>query len=191
VNQKNVGLITAAIGIPVCVAVIFCSMWVSYTNAEVRQRNLIIAKQRENQTQLDTTLKTISQSAQVSQEQMSQIKDIIIGNSQAQKTGGGTLSLSLQYAVPNLDQASRTFTNLQNIVVAARNQWQNNQTALLDLKRVHDNMIDTMPSSWFVGTRPKIDIIVITSNKVDNAFRSGKDDDDSVFKKSSGPEAQK
>jgi hypothetical protein len=171
------------IGIGVVIAVI--GLWaffayMSYSNAEVRQRNLITAKQKENTTHLDTTLKTISQTAQVSQQQMASIKEIIVGNAEARKVpNSGKLALMIHEAVPNVDAA--TFNNLQNIIVASRATFQRNQTALLDMSRVHNNMLTEMPSSWFVGGRPAVEIKIVTSTRVENAFETGKDDDDSVF----------
>jgi len=157
-------------------------MYVSYSNTEIRQRNLLVAKQKDNQSEFDNMVKKISQVAQVSQESMKFIKDIIVGNSEA-RGGGGTLFKAVHEAVPNLDVASSTFRDLVNIITASRDSFTMRQKEILDLKRVHDNIIDTFPSSLFVGSRGKINVVVVTSTRADEAFKTGKDDDTNVFGK--------
>jgi len=177
-------------GLIVVTAVILVGMWLSYSNGEAKLRNLITAKQKDNQSQLDNTVKVISQTAQVTDAQVQSIKDIIVGNATARHVDGGNLMLSIQEAVPNVDRTTETFTNLQNIIVAARNTWTNNQRELLDYKREHDNLIDTQPSRFFVvtlGGKDKIDVVIVTSTRTEKSFETGKDDDDQVFRRPQSP----
>jgi hypothetical protein len=77
-----------------------------------------------------------------------------------------------------------------NTITAARNTWTTNQTALLDFKREHDNLIDTQPSRFFVhtlGGKDKIDVVIVTSSRTDNAFQTGQDNDTDVFQKPAAP----
>lgn len=174
-----------------CIVAIACVfmliiMYFSYNNAEVRQRNLVVAKQKDNYSQLDNTIKTISQSAQITSAQTEALKNIIVGNAQARSSRGGSLATMVSEAVPNLDSSTVTFRNLQNQVVAARNTWTENQRQLLDLNREHDNMIDVQPSRFFVhtlGGADKIEVKIVTSTRTQESFNSGKDDDVDVFHK--------
>ena len=164
------------IGATLVVAVIIlASMFVSYSNQERRLRNQITAKQRDNTSELDNVQKKISQSVQVTDLQMAAIKDIIVGNAQARKGGSGTLATFVTEAVPNLD--TTTFNNLQNIIAGSRDAFTMRQKELLDLKRAHDNLIDTWPSSLIVGGRGKIDVVIVTSAHVKENFRTGEDND--------------
>lgn len=155
--------------------VIFASMFVSYSNQERRLRNQITAKQRDNTSELDNVQKKISQSVQVTDLQMAAIKDIIVGNAQARKGGSGTLATFVTEAVPNLD--TTTFQNLQNVIAGSRDAFTMRQKELLDLKREHDNLIDTWPSSMIVGGRGKIDVVIVTSSRVKENFSNGEDND--------------
>jgi hypothetical protein len=169
-------------GVILVLAAVVFGMYVSANNTEVRLRNLITAKQKENETHLDTTLKTISQTAQVTQQQMASLKELIVGYADARKIpDSGKFATLIRETVPGVDTS--TFNNLQNIIVASRATFQRNQKELLDFKREHDNVLTVIPSSWFVGGRPKIEVQIVTSTRVDNALRTGKDDDDNVFKK--------
>jgi hypothetical protein len=165
---------------------IFGGMWLSASNGEARLRNQITAKQKDNTSQLDNTIKVITQNAQVTQEQREALKDVIVGNAEARATHGGSLATLVHEAVPNMDQTTATYRQLMNTITAARNSWTENQTALLDLKREHDNLIDTQPSRFFVhtmGGKEKIEVVIVTSTRTDQSFQTGKDDNTDVFGK--------
>lgn len=156
----------------------YFAMGVSYKNAEVRQRNLVMAKQTDNTSELDNTMKTITQSAQVTKAGAAAIKDFIIGNSTARADGQGKGSLfaMVTEAVPDVNPTGQQFTDLRNTIVAARQSWTQRQKELIDIKRVHDNMLDTFPGTWFLAGREKVDIQIVTSTATTAAFETGVDD---------------
>jgi len=96
---------------------------------------------------------------------------------------GGSLANWIHEAVPNVDTS--TFNNLQNIIVAQRDGFKTRQTELLDLNREHDNLIGTFPNSLFASLlgRKHIDIIVVTSSRTEDAFKTGQDNDVQLFNK--------
>lgn len=168
--------ISIIVGVSVFVLVLVVGLtFVSFSNKEHRVRNQITAKQRDNQSELDNVQKKISQSVQVTDIQMAALKDIIVGNAQARKGGSGTLATFVTEAVPNLDTG--TFQNLQNIIAGSRDAFTMRQKELLDLKREHDNLIDTWPSSMIVGGRGKIEVTIVTSSHAKENFRTGEDND--------------
>lgn len=157
---------------------------IGVTNKSTVLINQIKAKQEANTTDFDNMKKKISQVAQVSDMQMNKLKEIFVENSQARTpNGGGSLALWIKEAVPNVD--TKTFENLQNIIVSSRDSWTMRQKELIDYKREHDNMMDTIPSCWvlsFVG-HSKQEITVVTSSMTKEAFKTGKDDDIDVFQR--------
>lgn len=164
------------IGAVVLAAVIIIgAMLVNYSNTEIRLRNQIAAKQRDNQSELDNVQKKIKQTVQVTDLQMAALKDIIVGNAQARKGGSGTLATFVSEAVPHLD--TTTFNNLQNIIAGSRDAFTMRQKELLDLNREHDNLIDTWPSSMIVGSRGKIQVTIVTSAHAKESFITGEDND--------------
>ena len=184
--NKTLIAVLGLFGALVISVLLLVGIYFSFSNSEVRQRNLIVAKQRDNQSEFDNMTKKISQVAQVSQESMKMIKDIIIGNSQA-RGGSGSLVKLVHEAIPDLNQSSQVFRDLINIITASRDSFTMRQKEILDLKRVHDNMVDTFPSSLFVGSRGKIEVQIVTSDRAIESFRTGKDNDTQVFP-SSNPE---
>lgn len=156
---------------------------ITYSNSEIRLRNQISATQRNLLNELDKTMKNISSSAQITEYQMSSIKDIIIGNAQARNTGaGGSLMTMLTESVPNIAPTSPVFINMMNLVTGARETFATKQTRILSMKAEHDNLRMLWPSSMFVGGRPEIIVRIVTSTKAENALATGKDDDDVLFK---------
>lgn len=156
-------------------------MSVSYKGQEARLRNAVKAKQEDNKNEFDNVWKKISQVAQVTEEQREALKDIIVGYAQGRGTGGGSLAKSVTEAVPNLD--TKVYQNLQNIITSARDGFTARQKELLDLKREHDNLIDSPISGFFLSGVQKIDVKLVTSTRTEKSFETGKDDDDSVFRK--------
>jgi hypothetical protein len=180
------GYIALAIVVVVVVIGIGLGVFVVSTlNGEVRLRNAIVAKQKDNTSEFDNMWKKISQVAQVTDAQKDALLEIFQGYAKARSAGkeGGSLANWIHEAVPNVDTS--TFNNLQNLISSSRDGWTMRQKELIDLNREHDNMIDVFPSSLVCSMfgREKIEIIIVTSGRTERTFETGKDDDVDVFKK--------
>jgi hypothetical protein len=171
--KKTMPILAVIATTTIALGVILVITCISYSNQEVRLRNQITAKQRDNTSELDNVQKKISQFVQVTDLQMAAIKDIIVGNATARKGGSGNLATFVTEAVPNIDTS--TFNNLQNVIAGSRDAWTMRQKELLDLKREHDNLIDVFPSSLIVGSRGKIEVVIVTSAAVKENFLTGED----------------
>lgn len=179
-NKSLIALIGIA-GTFVLAIVIGLLMYVTYSNAEVRLRNAMVAKQKDNQNEMDAMWKNIAQTAQVAEKDRSSLMEIFNGHALARTGTGDNKAIFkwIQESVPNVD--TKTFQNLQNIIVSQRDGFKFRQKELLDFKREHNNLIDTYPSRIFVGGRGKIDVVIVTSTRTDNAFKTGKDDNTDLF----------
>jgi hypothetical protein len=71
------------------------------------------------------------------------------------------------------------------IIVSQRDGFKFRQKEILDYKREHDNLLTTFPNIMFASIlgRNKIDVVIVTSTRTEDAFRSGKDDDVNLFNK--------
>lgn len=177
---------TLGIGITVLVAaVLLVGNIVSILNADNKIRVTVEAKQRDNMNELDGTIKTISQTAQVTDAQKTALKEIFIGHAEARTGDGGNNAIMkwIQESVPNVDTS--TFNNLQNIITAKRDGFVMRQKELQDLWREHKTPYGYVWSGLILQTfgRKVTDITIVTSSRVQQAFETGVDDDDSVFKK--------
>lgn len=159
---------------------VIVGMYFSYSNTEIRLRNTIMAKQKDNQSELDNLQKKINQSGQVTKAQTDALKEIIVGNSQARTSNGaGQLATLVKEAVPNVD--TKIFGQLMNIIASSRDSFTMRQKEILDLKREHDNCRLVAPSSWICGGRPEIVVVVVTSERAEESFRTGQDNNTNVF----------
>lgn len=163
------------------------AMYASANNREVQLRHSAEAAQTDLKNQLDLLNKKIGQTAQVSQAEVEALKGIVVGYASARggvSSGKGAMldAKAIHEAVPSITSVE-TLARLQNIIAGARDSYADKQTRLLDIKRMHDVLLDSIPSSWFVGGRPRIEVKIVSSTRVEEAFITGKDDDDTVFRK--------
>jgi hypothetical protein len=177
INITLLATIVVIIGLGLIIGV----MYMNYSNTEVGLRNRIEAKQKDNTSRFDNMWKEINQVAQVTEGQKNALREIFEGYAKARSGSGdgGSLAKWIHESVPNVDTS--TFNNLQNIITGSRDRWTEEQAKLIDLNLQHDNCLMQAPSSWFVGSRPRIEIKIVTSSRTEAAFDAGKDDDVNVF----------
>lgn len=159
---------------------------IGVANSETRLRNAIAAKQTDNTSEFDNCWKKISQVAQVTEGQKNALLEIFTGYAEARgkaMEGGAGVAKWVKESCPNVD--TKTFENLQNIITGSRDRWTLQQKELIGLKNEHDNIRTQIPSSLICSIlgRGEIKITVVTSTKTEEAFKTGKDDDTSVFQK--------
>jgi len=168
-------------------AVVFIGIYViGVSNGEARLRNAITAKQTDNTSEFDNMWKKIQQVAQVTEGQKNALLEIFTGYAEARgkaMEGGAGIAKWVKESCPNVD--TKTFENLQNIIVGSRDRWTMNQKELIDLKREHDNIRTLFPGNIVCSIlgRGEIKITVVTSERTDHAFKTGKDDNVQVFQK--------
>jgi hypothetical protein len=150
-------------------------------NSYTRLENLAKATQVDNSNVLDNTRKSIREAAGVSDKEVEALTNIITGYAEAR--GGNTAGEGqmvtvgmVQEAVPGITEI-KTLTNLQNIVVAGRKDWQYSQTRLLEVKRQADDALGMFPSGTILKMLGKreIEVVIVTSAETKENFKSGED----------------
>jgi len=170
----------AILGVVVIFGLIIGGMWVSAHNTEIKLRKTFEAKQVDNKSEYDNMWKKIAQVAEVTDEHKKALREIFEGYAGARGgVGDGGIMKWLQEAVPNVDL--KTYENLQNIIVSARDRFTMRQKELLDIKREHDTLLASFPSSFFVGGRDELKAQIVTSTRTERSFETGTDDDIGVF----------
>lgn len=173
----------------VLVVAVTVGLYFHYDNKEVRLRNAIPAQQKSNEAVFDTVWKTISQQAQVADSYKESFRQIYADIMTARYSGarGGALMSFIKEANPKFSPA--LFGRLMTTIEGQRKDFLIAQQKLIDLKREHDNCLQTAPSRWVVGGRPPVEIVIVTSTRTADAFEAGKDDDVNVFQKATPPAA--
>lgn len=162
---------------------VFGLMYASASNREVSVRQKIEAQQKNLEVVFDNTWKVIQQTAEVAdqyKEAFAKIYPELMQGRYGNARGGALLSFITE-SNPTFD--TKMYEKVANAIESQRNTFTAAQSALIDYKREHDTLLKTIPSSWFVGSRPEVEIRLVTSARTDAAFSTGKDDDVQVFKK--------
>jgi len=180
------------------VAVFLAITLMSWSNAERAQRNLITAKQKDNTSEFDNLKKKINGVVSIPEAKFEALKGIFVEHAQARTSGGsqdGSLMKWVQESVPNVDKAGDIYDQVMNIVVASRDSWTHRQKELLDMKRVHDNILDLGFRGMFLSQalgRQKIEVTIVTSSATKLAFDTGEDNDDgSLFQRKPAAQPEK
>lgn len=179
---KTLAVFGGVIAVFLLLVVVAVLVGVSISNSEVRLRNEIAAQQKANEAVYDTMWKIIQQEAEVSDQYQKKFYEgfgKIIGSRYEKERGGALLSMITE-ANPKFDTG--LFAKLMRSIEGQRTVFLQNQKRLLDLKAEHDNVRATFPGSLICGGRPAIEVVIITSQKTDDAFKKGKDDDTNLFK---------
>ncbi len=158
---------------------------VSILNREGVLKVTLEAKQEDNKNQMDGMWKTIAQVGEVAEKDRETLSNIFKDYASA-RSGNGDSKVVFNWikeAVPNVQVNSDTFKNLQNIILSQRDGFKMRQTELLDLNREHNQMFRIFPANVFLSMfgRKETQVVIVTSTRTDNAFKSGKDDDVNVF----------
>ena len=160
--------------------VIIGGMWLSFNTREVGLRNQIVAQQKSNEASFDAVWKIIAQKAQVTdsyKEGFREVyKDIMAGRYGTEKN-----SPLMKWVWESTPQFSdKLYVDLSTTIESQRITFKRDQQKLIDLKREHDNLRTQPVSKLFVGSRPEVAIVVVTSQKTDETFTSGHEDDVSL-----------
>ena len=164
-------------------ALITTIMWISASNSEITLRNKIEAQEKTCETFYDKLWKIISQKAQVAEQYKEAFKEIypelIAGRYGGEK--GGTLMKWIQESNPAFDVS--LYKDLSASIEAERTGFFMEQKKLIDLDREHKVLRQTFPSSIFIGSRPDVEFTIITSDKTEQVYKAGKENDVELFKK--------
>lgn len=156
-------------------------MAVSYSNREIRVRKQIETQQEACKLVYDETWKVIAQKAQVAEKYKDAFKEIFPALMEGRygNARGGALMSFVKEANPSFDAS--LYKDLSAAIEGKRAAFTREQKRLLDLKRVHDTLLETFPSCLFVGSREPVEVQTVTSGKTKQTFETGEENDIDVF----------
>lgn len=174
----GIGVLTLLIGIFIIVGIA-----VTASNKEISLRSKIIGQKQVCEASYDKMWKIIQQEAEVSDQYKEAFKEIypalIEGRYGNEK--GGTLMKWITESNPTFDVS--LYQKLMNSIEAERTNFFMEQKKLIDLSNEHRIIRNTFPNSIFIGSRPDVEIVIVSSNKTKEVMSSGIDNDVNVFKK--------
>lgn len=168
-------------GVAVLLAVVIFIMYATTSNTEVRLKNGAGAQEQVCKNNFDNMFKTIAQIAQVSEQYKESFKEIYLPLIEGRYKDQNLLMKWITESNPNFD--TKLYEKLIDAIESKRNSFELEQKKLVSIVQEHNNLLETMPSSFFVGGRPHLLVTYITSSKTKEVYRTGEDNDIDLFPK--------
>lgn len=160
-------------------------MGIGATNREVELRNQAGAQGKANEVIYDEVWKVLQQKAGIVDKFAKDFKEvygtIMEDRYQGEKNGPGPTFKWIQEHNPNF--TPEMYKDLSIAIEAYRGKFSRVQQKLIDIKREHNDLRMKIPSKWFVGKKPELEINIVTSTKTKSTFSSGVEDDIELFNK--------
>jgi hypothetical protein len=155
--------------------------YVSAYNSGNRLENVIKATFEDNQNVLAQYSNRIAEAAQVPAMQRDDLTQVVTAALDARygEEGSQAMFQFIQEQNPNID--STVYVELQRIIVAGRQDFQNSQTRLIDQKRVYETALGSLWTGTWMGIAgyPNIDLdeyVIVTNARTEEAFSTGKEE---------------
>ena len=177
----KLGYVLAIVGIIfVGIIALLGASYVTNFNYGNRAEKTIVAVYTNNQNVLSSYTITVMEMAQIAEMQKDDVLAVVTAAMSSRYGADGSKAM-MQFITeqnPNLDPA--VYRNLQNVIAAGRVKFENNQTKLIDTKRVYETKLGTFwTGMWLrIAGYPSIDldeykIVVAASTK--ETFETGID----------------
>jgi hypothetical protein len=169
------GLVAFIVGASLIIGLTAASAYNQGNSMEQR----IKAVYDNNQNILSNYTQKVQEAAQVTDMQKSDIKEVISAALAGRygKDGAKAVFQAIHEQNPQID--STVYKKLQEIIQAGRDEFQNNQTTLIDVKRSYETQLGSFPKGFFMHMvgYPKIDLKdykVLVDGDVSQQFATGK-----------------
>jgi uncharacterized protein YneF (UPF0154 family) len=162
------------------VGFVLAGMYFSNSNKEIDLRTQITAQNGKIEAVFDQMVKIISGKSQVTSEYKNSFKDIYIGIMEGRYSkGDGALLKLVQEQNPTFD--ALLFKELSQSIEVERNNFTREQETMIDLVRVHTNLLTKFPSSLFLGSRSPITYVVISSSATKETMKTRTEENAKIF----------
>lgn len=143
-------------------------------------------KVKDNSSEFDNMWKKIQQTASVPEQKKEAFKEILGAYADSRSgNGGGSMATLVREAVPNLDL--NIYDKLVNIITGSRDTWTMRQKELVSIAEEHNKLLVSQPKGTLLAFfgHSLINPQVITSERTEETFKTGKDDNVDLFPKKS------
>lgn len=181
-NNSNKTLLVAlfgVIGVMVLIGLVIAGSAIGAYNSGNRFEQRIIAVYNNNQNILSNYTQKVQEAAQVTDMQRDDVAKVINGALAGRygKDGAKAVFQAIHEQNPTID--STVYKKLQEIIQAGRDEFQNNQTTLIDVKRSYQTALGSFPGGFFMHMvgYPKINLDeykVLVDGGVADQFKTGK-----------------
>lgn len=175
------GLFAAFVMLAVMVVIWVIASYVSANNYAASTESAIEARWKDNQNVFSNYGQKVMEAAQVPTMYKDDLTQVMKTTIISRYGDGGSKAAFQWLKEANIPFDSKLYINLQQIIEAGRNDFQNAQTARLDVCRQYVGEQDKIPRGWFMRLAgyPKIDskkCEVVSDDRTDKAFTTLKQD---------------
>lgn len=178
-NSKRGLFIGLAVG--AFFVLIIIMMGVSASNSEIELKNQANAQEQVCKNNFDAMFKEIATAAQVTDQYKETFSKVYPELIEGRYKDDKTLMKWVTESNPNFD--TKLYDKLIDIIESKRDGFKHEQDKLADVVREHNNILEKWPSSMFVGGRPKLEVVFVSSAKTKDTYRTGEENDIDPFKK--------
>ena len=180
-NNKTI-LILGAVGVLILGIIVWFSMSMGYKNDEVKLVNEFESQKSKIEGIHDNMWKVIQQKAGVAKEYSAQFDSIYSHIMDARYDKNDNVLFNW-IKESNPEFSMELYKDLSITIEVQRKAFLNSQTRIIDIVREHNNLLDMVPSGWFLSGRPRLEWDVISSSYSKTVMETKLDDDIEVFKK--------
>jgi hypothetical protein len=163
--------------------VIIGSVAVGWNNQAIELESSFEAQVKANESTYDKMWKVISKKANVankySEDFKSSFSSIMQGRYGESQNRQQAMFNWIKEQNPSFDAS--LLKGLSASIEGLHNEFDMAQKRMISIKQSHQNLRKKFPSSLIVGSRDELVLKMVTSTRTDKVFKSGKDDDVSVF----------
>lgn len=175
-SKKAVFGIVGFFGIIVLGIIIAAVSIIGSRGTAVSLEEQVKAQYTSNQSNYDSMWKSFTEAAQVTDKQAAAFKDVYEEMISGRYEGDDQLLFKMiQEQNPQLNQ--EVYTQLQNLIIAGRKEFDNNQKKMADVIREYNTYIRKhfIMNAFFRFEELDSQDYIVTSERTENAFDSGKD----------------
>ena len=171
----GVCVLMAVLAAAICVGTVF-----SANNKGVSFETQIKAQYEQNKNNLSQYSNKVAEAAQVPTMYRDDFTKVVQAQMQGRYGKEGSKASFQWLKEHNVQFDSTLYVQMQRMIEAGRNDFEQNQKVLIDKKRLYQKALDSMPTGIvmrFIGF-PKIDLNkfgIVTSDFSDKAFATGKE----------------
>lgn len=178
--KKWLLIIGVSVGILLTIIMIVAGSYISAYNTGNRLEKVIVAQYDNNKNILSKYHTKIQEAVQVPEMYKNDFKEVVVGAMEGRYGEGGSKATFQWLKEHNIDFDSSLYTKIQQMIEAGRNEFGNEQTKLIDKKRIYETKLGNLwGGTWLrIAGYPKIDLSkfnIVVAETAQEIFNSGND----------------
>lgn len=154
---------------------------IGISNEEIELRNQAVAQQKANEATFDKVWKVLKQKAGIMDKQREDFRAVYTGIMNERYQGEANGAPAFKWIKEhNPEFPMDMYKDISNAIESNRATFLRVQKRLIDIKREHDNIRKKFPSSLIVGSRPELDIQIVTSKRTKRTFETGEENEEDL-----------